>query len=296
MKKEYLMAGFTIFCWATMAPISKLLLSEMSNMLTLSYVTAIASLSLLAVIFVAGQYRQFRNYTTTDYVQLFLIGAVGYFLYSALYYYGLSELSAQTACILNYLWPIFTACLSAVLLKEWLSLPKLVALVLSFFGVVIVVMQPGGGQGSGANRLLGYLCCILAAAMYAVFNVLNKKRGGNQLINMFVYIGSGAVLSALCCLKSGYILPTWQQIPGLLWSGVFINAVGFLLWAMALQESNTTSIANFAYITPGLSILLSGWWLKEPIYWHSVLGLALILGGFFLQMLLEHRVAEKGDV
>ena len=295
MKKEYLMAGFTIFCWATMAPISKLLLSEMSNMLTLSYVTAIASLSLLVVILATGQYRQFRNYTTKDYGQLFLIGAVGYFLYSALYYYGLSELSAQTACILNYLWPIFTVCLSAVLLKERLSLPKLAALVLSFFGVVIVVMQPGE-QGSGYSRSLGYLCCILAAAMYAVFNVLNKKRGGNQLINMFVYIGSGAVLSALCCLKSGYILPTWQQVPGLLWLGVFINAVGFLLWAMALQGSNTASIANFAYITPGLSLLLSGWWLKEPIYWHSVLGLVLILGGFFLQMLLEHRDAEKGTV
>lgn len=295
MKKEYLMAGFTIFCWGTMAPVSKLLLSEMPNMLTLSYVTAIASLSLLAAIFATGQHSQFRKYQAKDYVQLFLIGAVGYFLYSALYYYGLSELPAQTACILNYLWPIFTVCLSAVLLKERLSLPKLAALVLSFLGVVIVVIQPGG-QGSGYNRLLGYLCCILAAAMYAVFNVLNKKRGGNQLINMFIYIGSGAVLSALCCLKSGYILPTWQQIPGLLWLGVFINAVGFLLWAMALQESNTTSIANFAYITPGLSVLLSGWWLKEPIYWHSILGLALILGGFFLQMLLEHRDVEMRTV
>ena len=34
------------------------------------------------------------------------LGFVGLFLYSALYYYGLMQLSSQEACIVNYLWPI----------------------------------------------------------------------------------------------------------------------------------------------------------------------------------------------
>lgn len=113
------------------------------------------------------------------------------------------------------------------------------------------------------------------------------------MINMFIYIGTGSVLAFLCCAKNGIALPTAAQLPGLLWPGIFIDAAGFLLWAIALQRSSTASIANFAYMTPGLSILLSALLLHEPVSPASVAGLSLILGGFFLQMFLEDSKTSK---
>lgn len=295
MKKEYWMAAFAIFCWGTNAPVSKVLLSELSNMAVLGYSSAIASIVLLLVIFLTGEWRLFRQYRAADYIQLALLGSVGFFLYTALYQHGLSVLPSQTACILNYLWPLMTVLFSVLIMKERLSIPKLLALFLSFLGVIIIMFQPGTSAGTGID-IIGCLSCILAAASYGFFCVLNKKRGGSQLINMFVYIGISAML-ALCAgalegflsMADGLSLPSVAQIPGFLWHGIFVTAVAYLLWAMALQGGNTATISNFAFATPAISMILSSLFLKEPVYATSIAGLIFILGGFFLQMFLEHK-------
>lgn len=318
MKKEYGMAAFTIFCWSTMAPVSKLLLGGLSNMEVLCYGSAVAAVVLFLVILFQGKWEMLLQYTCGDYLKLICIGFFGYFLYSSFYYYGLSVLTSQTACILHYLWPLFTVCFSCLLLRERFSAGKLVALLLSFAGVAVVVFHPGeAGAAAGAGtstgvgtvtgagviaeavgtaaeiRILGYLSCILAAGLYGSFNVLNKKKGGDPLINMFLYLTVGAVCAFFCCLFGGWELPaamTPGQIAGLLWLGIFINAAGFLLWAMALQGTDAAAIANFAYATPVVSLLFSYILLNEPLHLTSFAGLFLILAGVFLQLWEEKHV------
>lgn len=102
---------------------------------------------------------------------------------------------------------------------------------------------------------------------------------------MFLYIGSGAVLAFACCARKGISIPGRGQIAGLLWFGICINALGFLLWVKVLQQSKIASVANAAYFTPVVSLILSAVVLHEPIYPSSVIGLGLILGGFLFQLL-----------
>ncbi len=244
-----------------------------------------------------GPIRKVGSFANKEYlmaiITVFCWGTIGYFLYTALYNHGLTLLPAQTACILNYLWPIFTVLFSTILLKEKLDLSKWLALGLSFLGIIVIMFQPGNENPMDINSIIGSFSCILAAALYAFFSVMNKKRGGSQLINMFVYIGVSALIALYFCAKDGFTVPAISQIPGLLWLGIFVNAAGYSLWAMALQGSSTASIANFAYITPALSLFLSALFLKEPIYLSSVLGLLLIIGGLFLQIFLERKGTKK---
>lgn len=249
----------------------------------LFYGSAIAVIVLLLVLIVSGKWRLLRHYTILDFFQLICIGFIGYFLYSTFYYHGLSVLPAQVACILNYLWPILTVCFSCILLKESFSIVKLFALFLSFIGVIVVTHQPATNKIPDKLSLSGYICCILAACLYAFFNVWNKKRGGCQLINMLIYMSVSTVFAFLCCLRTGFSPLNGLQIGGLLWLGIFIDAAGFLLWAMALQSSHSATIANFAYLTPVLSIFLSSLLLNEPLYITSFVGLAFILFGLFLR-------------
>ena len=48
--------------------------------------------------------------------------------YSGLYYYGLSRLTSQEACILNYLWPMMIVLFSALLLGEKVTVRTAAAL------------------------------------------------------------------------------------------------------------------------------------------------------------------------
>ena len=117
MKKNYIYAFLTIFIWATMASVVKLLLTDIPNMEALSVSSIIAFLFLLAVNVKTGTIKQMKDYSVKDYCAMAGLGFLGLFLYSALYYYGLAQLTSQEACILNYLWPIMIVVFSCIILK-----------------------------------------------------------------------------------------------------------------------------------------------------------------------------------
>ena len=211
------------------------------------------------------------------------LGFLGLILYSGLYYYGLSQLTSQEACLLNYLWPMMIVLFAALLLGERITLRTAVALLLSFSGVVVLTL---GGEGSAeGNGLLGTVACLLAALCYGLFCVLNKRRNIDQTVMMIMAWGVTAVCSLpVTLLTEEWVTPMWTQWIGLLWLGVFIDAVGYLWWAMALQEArDAATVANLAYAVPLLSLVVSAITLGEEMSGAAVGALVLIMGGILLQ-------------
>ena len=136
-----------------------------------------------------------------------------------------------------------------------------------------------------SNTALGMLSCIVAAACYGLFSVLNKKADYNQNIAMMVIWFVVAVCSAVL----GPFIEVWKPITGvqwlgMIWLGVVIDAVAYLLWALALKGAeNTAKIANLAYLTPFLSVIISAIVLKEQIRMRAIIALIFIVGGILFQ-------------
>ena len=172
--------------------------------------------------------------------------------------------------------------------KEKMTLPKALAMVCSFFGIVI--LSTGSGGAATGNVPLGIISCIIAAACYGLFSVLNKKADYNQNIAMMVIW----LVVAVCSAVLGLLTESWVPIEGtqwlgMLWLGVVIDAVAYLLWALALRGvENTAKIANLAYLVPFLSVVLSAVLLKEQIHMRAVLALVFIVGGMLLQSFCGH--------
>ncbi|MBR6027565.1 MAG: DMT family transporter [Clostridia bacterium] len=295
MKKAYILALITVCIWATMAATVKLVLNTMPPLEALCVSGAFAFLFLLAVNLVTGEIRLLRETPARDILRMAGLGFLGLFLYSALYYYGLSALTSQEACILNYLWPLMLTLFAVPVLGEKLTWPKAAAMALSFAGIVALCWDGGLGEG---GRWTGALACVAAAACYGLFSVLNKKAGLSQRLTMMVIWLTVAVCSAL----TGLLTETWtpvrgEQWLGLLWLGVGTDAVAYLLWALALQQAgNTAAIANLAYLTPFLSLLVSALLLGEKIGPGALLALILIVGGILLQSFLDRRNSRPKPV
>ena len=166
---------------------------------------------------------------------------------------------------------------------------KAFAMLCSFVGIVIL-STGSGGDGEG-NAMMGIGSCIIAAACYGLFSVLNKKADYNQNIAMMIIW----FVVAVCSMVLGLFTENWVAIRGtqwlgMLWLGVVIDAVAYLLWALALKGSeNTAKIANLAYLTPFLSLIVSAVVLKEPIELRAFIALVFIIGGILLQSLVENR-------
>ena len=290
MRKSYLYASITVLIWATLATVVKIILYDIPNFEALTISSVFAFVFLLIMNIINGSVKELKHYRLKDYLMMSGLGFLGLFLYSALYYYGISALSSQEACILNYLWPLMIVVFACILLKEKLTARKLIAMGMSFAGIVVLTVGTGGAASSG-NRLWGIVACVTAAVCYGLFSVLNKKHSLNQNITMmWIWL-----TVSVCSLVFGLIFEKWQPIVGvqwlgLGWLGVVVNAVAYLLWAIALKNAeDSAKVANLAYLVPFLSIVLSSVVLKEQITVNMVIAVVLIVGGILLQSIRFRR-------
>lgn len=284
MKKEYIYAGISIFFWSTTATVTKLLLGGLNSM----QVVLISSFFSFAFLFLLclfkGDLKDAKKYKFTDYIQMFGLGVLGIFIYHFFLYAGIDKMLASQAFIINYLWPIATVIFACIILKEKMTVRKIIAIAMSFLGVIIVTSN-GNLLSVDKDTLIGAALCVIAALSYGLFSVLNKKKPYNKYFSMMFYYFASFVASLVYLLLFDRIpMLTSAEWLGLTFNGVFASAIPYLTWALALANGDTARISNLAYITPFLSLVWTALVLKEPIGIYSVLGLVVIILGIFVQL------------
>ena len=152
-----------------------MLLADIPNLQTLAVSSIFSFVFMLVINIITGSIRGLKKYSIKDYAIMAGLGFLGLFIYSALYYYGIGQLTSQQACILNYLWPIMLVIFSGIILREKMTVMKGVAMACSFIGIIILTMGMDATQ-SGGNVVAGVASCIIAAACYGLFSVLHKNR------------------------------------------------------------------------------------------------------------------------
>ena len=294
--KYYGFALVTVLLWSTAASMVKTLTDSLPSLCILGYTSLFASLFLLLLLLVRGQLGKLREYSAREYGQLVGLGLLGMFLYSALYYFGIDRMTAQEACILNYLWPVMIVVFSCLILKEPFTGRKAGAVALSFSGVLVIALWGLAQEGADfSGDFPGIAACVLAAVCYGLFCVLNKKLGLDQTVGMIVFWGITCLCSFGYCLVRGQlVLPTLPQLGGAVWLGIMVDGLPYLLWAVALNGvKNTARIANLAYLTPILSVIVSAAALGEALSPAYLIALLLILAGIVIQNLPEGRKQIK---
>ncbi len=283
MKKSYIYAAAAIGMWSTMATVSKLLLGEMDSYKVLCVSTFFAAAAMLVVNLCSKKWKLMKSYRLKDYLKMAAIGMPGVFLYYTFYYFGTERMPASQAFIINYLWPIMSIIFACIVLKEKMTVRKIIAVILSFLGVFTVA-----GDDLihfNADTVVGMLFCFVAAVCYGLYTAINKKSNYDKQVSMTVAVFTAFLPSLIIVLVGGgdlWVKP--MQLPGLLWNGVFTIALANLAWALALSAGNTAKVSNLAYITPFLSLVWTFFILKEPIDPMAILGLCMIVVGIFIQL------------
>jgi len=284
MKKEYIFAIGAVIMWGTMATAAKLLTGTADSMSVLFWTCLFATLILIIYNAIAGKLKELFHLPLRDLLVMTAIGSLGVFFYNWFFYLGTERLPAQTAMVVNDLWPALIIVFSCIILKEKMTVAKGVAIFMSFLGIIVVVSN-GNFSSFRSVSLTGILFCLADAVCYALYSVLNKKESYDQGLGVLVAYASGTLISFLILVIRGkFSLLSPAELPGYLFNGAVCNAFPYLLWVMAMKKGNTAVIANLAYLAPFVSLLVTHFVLGEPITIWSVLGLILIVSGILLQL------------
>ncbi len=158
----------------------------------LFYSTLFSSITLGLVLLAQGKYRIMRNYSKKDYFNMAFLGFLGAYLYYVLLYGAFALTTAQEGFILAYTWPILVLLLAFIILKERVTLRKILAILISFTGVIIIVTQ-GKVFSLALTNLSGDILALLGAFIFALFSILGKRYNFDKTISAFIYFLSALI-------------------------------------------------------------------------------------------------------
>jgi drug/metabolite transporter (DMT)-like permease len=287
-KIEFLYAAITILLWGTVATVGKLLLTTLDNYQVLFYVMLSSLIAVFILSLLMGKIKLIKKYKRKDYTTFFLLGAAGTFMYSLLFYIGLNYSSAQEAFIVNYTWPIWVIILASFFLKEKITFKKVLAIILSFIGVLVIVSQ--GQLSINYNNIFGNIIMLFGAFFYGLFSVLGKKYKYENTTSMLLYFTAGTILSFITMMIfSNFIIPAPIELLGFIWLGGIATGVAYLFWFLALRKGDTSVMANLVFLTPFVSLIFIAIFLKEKILLSSIIGLILIISGILIQAISKNK-------
>lgn len=250
------------------------------------YRTLIGSLLLVALYVLAGNRFTFPRHRR-DLLCILVSGAAmgGSWM---LLYEAYVQIGVGIATLLYYCGPVIVMMLSPLVFAERLTAVKVAGFLVVLLGVWLV-----NGQAGGELSAFGAGISLLAAVLFAVMVMANKKSRHivgleNTVIQLVV---SFATVAVIVVCRNGLSLPA-AEASDVLWIavlGLVNTGAGCYLYFSSIGKLPVQSVAILGYIEPLSAVVLAAVLLGERMSLLQVLGAVLIIGGAILGECV-HRV------
>lgn len=291
--QAYLLAILAVVFWSTIGSAFKITLRYVSFIELLLHASFIAIIILLTILIVQKKFSLLLRSNRKDIAKSVLFGFLNPFLYYMILVKAYDILQAQEAVALNYTWPIALVLLSIPILKQKISFKSILALLISFLGILLVTTK-GNLNSLEFSNTLGVSMALGSSVIWAFFWILNLKdsRDGIPKLTLNFIFGFIYTLIAAIVMDSIRILPPEGYI-GVIYIGFFELGITYIVWLKALKLSSTTArVSNLIYLSPFLSLIFVSIAVGEKIYYTTWIGLLLIISGILLQQLLNRVKAN----
>ncbi|MGI8647597.1 MAG: hypothetical protein DLM55_00790 [Acidimicrobiales bacterium] len=280
--KGYVFVGLASLMWASAAAVAKLLLDSLGNLQVVLFSTFFAFVVLATASVARGKLHLLRSYTSRDFLNFGLMAFIGVLAYRFLFLASLEYMPAQEAFVINYTWPVMVVLCAVVILRERLTVGKLIPMAASFLGVVIIATK--GHIVSLELNAHGIALALSGAVAYGLFSTLGKKQDYDRLASTTLHYGFACLYALVLTVATSHIPSiSLAQLAGLAWLGIFPGGLGFLCWSLALKHGDTAAMSNLVFLTPFLSAIYVYFLLGESITVSSIIGLMMIVGGIVIQ-------------
>lgn len=247
---------------------------------------AIASVFLLLLILkVEGRLPAIK---TSQIVPVIALGMTGVFAYNVFFFRGLKIINAGRAGLIVAMTPGLIAILSSYFFKEKLNLIKIIGIIISVTGAVIVITRGKLFEIINGNIGLGELyifCCVLSWVAYSLI--------GKAVITDFsplVLVAYSSIIGTVGLFAPAYfngvmhnlIHYTARDWLGIFYLAFFGTVVGFVWYYEGIKKIGPTKAALFINFVPASAVLLAFLILAEPITLSLLIGTILVTSGVYL--------------
>jgi drug/metabolite transporter (DMT)-like permease len=226
-------------------------------------------------------------------------GLLSIVFFNLCYFKEITITSLSVAAILLYTAPAFVMIISAFCFKERLSVRKIIALILSFTGLIFVTGVLGG---SGVERLNFSTIMIglgagLGYALYSIFSRFAIERGYESYTISF-YTFLFAAFATLFFAKPLDVTTTVaSSFSGVGLAFVFVlvsTVIPYITYTRGLKSVENGQASIIASIEPVVATLNGIILFGEKMSWSVAAGIILVLAGIVISNLGGERDFSSG--
>jgi len=194
-------------------------------------------------------------------------------------YYAVTTLPLVEATLLQYLYPVFTAILAFLFLKERIQRSTLICILLCLLGLFAMV-KPNLSVASGIvlpwfSVFIALLGALGSATAYVIVKRLSKCEDSSVIIFYFPLI---ALPLSIILLGDNFVMPDTEALILLLFVGIFTQ-MGQVGLTKAMQTEVAAKVSAFSYVQIVFSTILGVIIFNEiPSFWTLIGGMLIILG------------------
>ncbi len=220
------------------------------------------------------------------------MGGIGYSSMAGLYLSSVRYIPASLAALLLYAYPIIVTVIAVLTNQEKFSKFKFFGLLLSTFGLVLVL-----GVAMNDINTFGVALALGSAFVYATYIII-----GNQVLKTTTPLVTITVISTSAAVTYGIIGlnmsgPTWH-LAWATWLGIggitfFSSIVAMLTFFYGMKLIGATTASIISTLEPVMTVVFAVLLLNEQVtLLQATGGLFVVMGGVLAVMSPTHKVTQ----
>ncbi|MFI4953592.1 MAG: DMT family transporter [Burkholderiales bacterium] len=232
----------------------------------------------------AARARDVRPLARGDWFAIAWLGFIGYYVSSLVDFMGLQYVTAALERLMLYLYPTIVVVLSALFFKQRITGRIIVALALSYAGILLVFARDLKFAGDPDALWLGGALVFASSFLYACYLVgagpVIARLGSMRFIALAMLTSALFIFAHFLLTRPLAMLLAPPRIQLLsLTMAVFSTVLPTYLIAEAIKRMGASRTSLLGSLGPVFTIWLGAWILDEPVRWIQLAGAALVLAG-----------------
>lgn len=225
---------------------------------------------------------------------LALVEPFFYFLGEA---YGLTMVTATVGAVIISTIPLLVPFAAYYLFREKLTPMNYLGLLISFGGVLLVVLTRSGGLAADWKGILLMFVAVLSAVSYTmVVKVLARDYTPITITAYQSFYGLLMFVPLFLIFEVpelDFSRVTGNSLLAVAFLGVFGSGICFILITIGIRELGAARANIFGNLIPVVTAVVSFFLLKEAMPFQKVLGILIVILGLFLSQISSLRMKRS---
>ncbi|GAM15899.1 DMT family transporter [Mesobacillus selenatarsenatis] len=223
---------------------------------------------------------------------LFIMGVTGVALFQALQFMALEKTSATNVGLISTLNMFSIAAFSFFFLKEKINKLQFLTMILSLFGVLLVLSKGNMNVLFSLQFNKGDLYMMMAVGMWGIYSVSSKWAMATVTPMMSIlYSGIFGLLVLLPFSINDFTVTNLNSsfMQGILYTGLVSTVLCMVLWNIGVNKLGPSTSGLFLNFNPIFTAVLAFAFLGENMTWIQAAGSVIVIAGCFLFTLLKNK-------